>query len=97
MERLDYDQDGRWSIWACATGRGNVATNIARAYCVTTGTPRVMRWKNEYVSIPNPTGSLPPCTMGTMTSVGKQRGCEQWVNGQLVLSYDQDNQNTSTG
>lgn len=97
MERLDYDQDGKWSVWACINGIGNWTTNAARAYCVDTSTPGSIRWKNEYVSIPTPSGSLPPCTMGTMTSVCKPRGCEQWLNGQLVLSYDQDNQNTSTG
>lgn len=62
-----------------------------RAYSLNTNTPTYARWKGEYVFFSGSSGSLPPCTMGTMTSIGKPKGFEQWLNGVLRTSYTQDN------
>lgn len=94
LERLDYDQDGRWAIWSCCAGDQWQGATMARTYFLNTNTPTYARWKNEYVYF-GVQNSLPQYTMGTMTSVGKPRGYEQWLNGQLRTSYDQDNQNTT--
>lgn len=95
MERLDYSEDGRWAIWACSPGDQWYGSSIARTYFLNTNTPTYARWKNEYVFFSGASGSLPQWTMGTMTSVGKPRGYEQWLNGVLRTSYAQDNQNTT--
>lgn len=94
MERLDYNQDGRWAIWACCAGDKYYST-MARTWFINTNTPTYVRWKGENVFFSGASGSLPQWTMGTMTSVGKPRGFEQWLNGQLRTSYTQDNQNTT--
>ena len=93
MERLDYNQDGRWAIWACCAGDQYYGT-MARSWFLNTNTPTYGRWKGENVFFGS-TGSLPQYTMGTMTSIGKPNGFEQWLNGQLRTSYAQDNQNTT--
>lgn len=94
MERLDYDQDGRWAIWACCAGDLSAIGSMARTYFMNNNTPVYGRWKGENVEFPG-RGSLPPYTMGTMTSVGKPRGFEQYFNGELRRSKVQDNQNTT--
>lgn len=91
MQRLDYSSDDRWAIWACAAGTGTLFASAPRVYYVNTNTPGYAWWKGESVSFPSAPGSLPRGTMGTMTSIGKPRGFEQWLNGVLRTSYTQDN------